>query len=112
MDDIETSSSVKTENLYEWLGLTVAEPSSEDAKNLNIQRETGVVVVKVKPGSSSDRAGLLSGMVILEIDSKEIKNIKDYREAAEKNKSRQTPILFLLEYNDSNFYRAIKPEKE
>ena len=44
--------------------------------------DRGVVIVEVEPGTSGQNAGLQPGDVILEVNRKKIKGIKDWREGA------------------------------
>jgi serine protease Do len=49
-----------------WLGVSIADVTSERAKELNMKEETGAEIKAVMPGSPAEEAGLKKGDVILE----------------------------------------------
>jgi serine protease Do len=49
-----------------WLGVSIADVTSERARELNMKEETGVEIKAVTPGSPADEAGLRKADVILE----------------------------------------------
>ncbi|HKB08794.1 MAG TPA: PDZ domain-containing protein [Candidatus Polarisedimenticolia bacterium] len=49
-----------------WLGVSIADVTSERAKELNMKEETGVEIKAVTPGSPAEKAGLRKEDVILE----------------------------------------------
>jgi len=49
-----------------WLGVSIADVTSERAKELNMKEETGAEIKAVMPGSPAEEAGLKRGDVILE----------------------------------------------
>jgi len=49
-----------------WLGVSIADVTSERAKELNMKEETGAEIKAVTPGSPAEEAGLKRGDVILE----------------------------------------------
>src|SRR5881409_38133 len=49
-----------------WLGVSVADITSERARDLKLKEERGVEIKAVMPGSPAEEAGLKSGDVILE----------------------------------------------
>ena len=53
-------------------GLQVADLTPEIAKNLNVNRETGVVVVGVRPDSKANKAGVQQGDLILEVNRQNV----------------------------------------
>jgi Do/DeqQ family serine protease len=54
------------------LGIVVARPNSEPAKQLGITTNKGVVVTQVQPGSAAERAGLIAGDVIIALNDVEL----------------------------------------
>ena len=64
---------------YNWLGFVV-----NDVKFYPYYRrlyKKGVIITKIKINSKSYRAGLRKGDVILQVNNREIKNLKDFNEA-------------------------------
>ena len=49
-----------------WLGVSIADVTSERAKELNMKEETGAEIKAVTPGSPAEEAGLKKGDIILE----------------------------------------------
>ena len=58
-------------------------------------------------GSPSWNAGLRKGDIILELNRKEIKDLKDYKKIINKVRKKQT-ILFLVRRKNSTIYVALK----
>jgi len=56
------------------LGVTIQELSPELAKAMNIRRTSGAVVSDVTPNSPADKAGIKSGDVVVQYDSKPIED--------------------------------------
>ncbi len=67
--------------LGEKFGLVVGEVDEELRKYLGLQRAEGVVVFEVIGGKPADLAGVKARSIIKEIDSKEIKTLKDFGKA-------------------------------
>ncbi|MDD5072533.1 MAG: Do family serine endopeptidase [Candidatus Omnitrophica bacterium] len=88
--------------LGNWRGLEAQELTPASSQKYKVS-EKGVVVTNVEPGSPSDEAGLRRGDVILEINKKPIKNIKDYDDAV---KSVKGDALVLT----SRGYAVVKEE--
>jgi len=57
-----------------WLGVMIQDITPELAKSFGLIRSNGVLVSDVVKDSPADKAGLLSGDVILRFDGKEIEN--------------------------------------
>jgi len=95
----------------ERLGLSVEEITPEIANQFNLAVEKGVVVTDVAPGSVADEVGFRQGDVILEINRRPIKSIKDYRNEVNKlEKGKST--LFLVKRGENTIYAALKIESE
>lgn len=94
----------------EKLGLVVQEITPGIANRLNLDESTGVIVTNVSPGSVAQEAGFRPGDVIVEINNKSVKNMKDYDKATamlEKGGS----TLFLVKRGENTIYLAVKIEK-
>jgi serine protease Do len=95
----------------ERLGLSVEEITPEIANQFNLAVEKGVVVTDVAPGSVADEVGFRQGDVILEINRRPIKSIKDYRNEVNKlEKGKST--LFLVKRGENTIYAALKIQSE
>ncbi|MFQ5849426.1 MAG: DegQ family serine endoprotease [Candidatus Binatia bacterium] len=89
------------------LGLTVQKLTPQIAESLGLDRAEGVVVTFVEPGSPGDEAGLQRGDVILEIDRKPIRDLKDYRKAIARI-AKGKGILFLVRRGETTIFLALK----
>jgi len=60
------------------LGLKVIDLTPERAQQLRLQGEKGVLVVDVQPDSIAERAGIVDGDLIREINGVRVTSVKDY----------------------------------
>jgi serine protease Do len=92
------------------LGLAVQQISPEIADSLGLSRTHGVVITAVEPGSVADDAGLQPGDIIREINRHPIRNLSDYKKAAE-GVARDRTVLFLIQRQDNTIFLALRNEK-
>jgi serine protease Do len=81
--------------------------SPELAERLNLEDITGVLVSDVDPDSPAARSGIRRGDVILEINRKQVKNMKDYYALAGKKGPSDT-LLMLVKRGGTSIYIAVK----
>ncbi|HSE87187.1 MAG TPA: DegQ family serine endoprotease [Candidatus Binatia bacterium] len=91
----------------ENLGLTVQNVTPQIAHNLGLDREEGVVVTSVRPGSAADEAGLWRGDVILEVDRKPIENLSDFQKAV-RNIKKNEVILVLVDRGETTLFLTLR----
>ena len=89
--------------LGNWRGLEAQELTPAVSQKYKVTEKGGIVVTNVEPGSPADEAGLRRGDVILEINKKPVKNMKDYDDAV---KSAKGDVLILT----SRGYAVVKEE--
>lgn len=89
------------------LGFSVQSITPEIAKRMDLKDAEGVIVSQVKPDSPAGLAGIKSGDIIKEVNRREIKNIKEYKEAM-KAISKDDTVLFRIVRGGNTFYVAIK----
>ena len=65
------------------LGIRVENLKDEWAERLGYEDESGVVVVRVARGSEAAKRGLRRGMLIQEINGKQVETVEDYEDALE-----------------------------
>ena len=65
----------------EMLGLKVQELTDALAQRLRYEDEDGVVVARVVRGSEASRRGLLRGMLIQEVNRKQVETVEDFEDA-------------------------------
>ncbi len=80
----------------EWFGMNVSSITPQLSSMFGIQDKEGVVVTKVKSGSSADFAGIEPGDIIKKIGNVEVKNTADYANAMKKYKNYKRPVLFTI----------------
>ena len=77
-------------------GLTVEDLTPGLAKQLGVEdRVTGVVVTGVRAGSQSERAGLVQGDVIREINHEPVQSLQKFRQVVKDLPNEQTVLLFI-----------------
>ena len=74
------------EAVLDKLGLEVQELTDELARQLGYDAQNGVVISDVERGSVAEEAGLRPGMLILEVNRTEVKNVQDFEKAVGKGK--------------------------
>ena len=86
--DNTTTLSDNSKALYK--GLTVEQLSSAQKSQMGIAANIeGVVVTKVEPNSPAFEEGVMQGDIVIQVENKEIKSLKDFKEAVKgKNKKR------------------------
>lgn len=95
----------------EELGLSVKGITPRIADRLNLDMEEGVVITGVQRGSTAEESGLRKGDLILEINKKPIKTLKDYTDALSSVGDGKT-ALFLIQRGENTIYSAIRIEKD
>ncbi len=63
-----------------WLGVSVQNMTPELLRYFKLDRQRGVLVTKVFPGSPGHRAGIKQGDVVLELDNHEISKKLEYQQ--------------------------------
>lgn len=90
-------------------GVTVGELSPELAEQLALDVGlSGVVILKVAPGSNARAAGLRKSDLILEINRKSIRTLEDY-DAVFSKIDRTNPILLLVRRQDRTLFLTVTP---
>jgi serine protease Do len=89
-------------------GLEVQSLDQRTARELGIPAKTsGVLVVRVAPGSQADRAGLAQGDVIREINRQPVKSTQDFEKIASGLK-RDQGVLVLINRRGSSLFISVK----
>ncbi|HDP24095.1 MAG TPA: DegQ family serine endoprotease [Deltaproteobacteria bacterium] len=89
----------------EKLGLTVTNLTNELAERFGYQDESGVLVTEVQQGSAAAAAGIRPGVLIQEVNRKQIKDVKEFEQAIEKGGDK--PILLLVKDERGSRYIAL-----
>jgi len=90
-------------------GVAVEDISPELADRLGLGKNaTGVVVDSVQSGSPAEDAGVRSGDVIVSINRKPLKNVKEYGGAVSKLKKGE-PVLLLINRQGTFLWMSVSP---
>ena len=86
-----------------WFGLKLEDITPQLAQRWGITADHGVVIVEVELGTTGHNVGLQPGDVILEVNRKEIGNIKAFQQVME-GVNREEGVLFLLDRKGDHFF--------
>ena len=89
--------------------LDVRELNEELASRYGIKTtERGVVIVRVKPGSTAEDVGVREGDIVLEVNRKPVTSIKSY-ERAVSGLAKDQAVLLLLKRKGQTIYLTLRP---
>ncbi len=94
-----------------FLGLTVANLTSEYAEKFKIEPGAGVVVTSVESGSPAEAEGLKEGDLIKEIEGEAIGTLDDFRRITEKVEKTET-ILLRISREKRAFFIVLKQKEK
>jgi len=90
----------------EGLGLNLRDLTPQEKARLGIE---GVAVVGIVPGSLADRSGLKPGDIIMRVNYKEVRNVKEFYNVIESLREvGKTKALLLVRRNGSNVYVVLR----
>jgi serine protease Do len=89
--------------------LDVREVTEELAGRYGLKTgERGVVVVRIKPGSQAEEAGVREGDVIVEINRRNVTSLKSYERLAS-DLPKDQPVLLLIKRQGRTHYVTLRP---
>ena len=71
----------------------------ESARQFNLKEAEGVIVVGVEPDSKGEKAGIVPGDIIKEINHEEVDDVDEYLEEIGKIKSGETVYMYIFRGN-------------
>jgi serine protease Do len=86
-----------------YLGMQVQEITPELARNYDLSRSSGIIVVEVADGSTAAEAGLIPGDIIVEIDKQPVANLETFNRLLTGFKEGHI-ILFLIDRDGTTIY--------
>ncbi|WP_455379598.1 DegQ family serine endoprotease [Petrachloros mirabilis] len=93
---------------FAFAGVAVQDLDRDTAKELGIKgKMQGVVVTSVEPDSGAEKAGLIPGDVIREINRKPVKSVKDFERASSAVKKGDN-VLILINRRGSSLFLSAK----
>jgi serine protease Do len=106
---LETSSTTLASgsSIIQKLGMEIDNLTPELSKQLGYtQREEGVVISKIKPGSAAAMAGLRPGFLIQAVNHKKVTNVDEFNEALGQPENKR--ILLLIRQGNATRFYSIK----
>jgi serine protease Do len=92
---------------YAFAGVAVQDLDQETAKELGLKgKAQGVVVTKVEPESGAQKAGLMPGDVIKEINRQPVKSVKDFEKMSSGVKKGDNVLILINRRGNSLFLSA------
>lgn len=88
------------------IGITVQALNAALAKRYGLNETSGLVVTKVEAGSIADMGGIKPGAIILQVNKRAVRSIKDFQSAIAGVKS-QRRILLLIKQGGSQQYLVL-----
>jgi serine protease Do len=105
-DEVAASSSEATKR--KSLGMEVSNIDAEWERRLNLASNQGVVVTNVEQGTPAARADLRVGDVIIQMNRREVRNIRDY--SAIVKDAGNKPVLLLVLRGRGRMFVVVQPE--
>jgi serine protease Do len=94
------------EKEYAFAGVAVEDLDRDTAKELGIKKAQGVVVTGVEPDSGAEKAGLMPGDVIREINRQPVKSVKEFEQLSSTVKKGENVLLLINRRGASLFLSA------
>jgi len=91
---------VSQTDVMEKLGFSVQDLTEELARQFGYSAKEGVIISQVAPGTPAQFAGLKPGVLILEVNRKGVKNVREFLEAIEGSES----VLLLVQQGQYSRY--------
>jgi serine protease Do len=105
-DDTKTAKVETRETDYALSGLAVNDLDQDTAKELGLTGKRGVVVTRVEPDSGAEKAGLMPGDVIQEINRQPVKSVKDFEKVSSDVKKGGHVLILINRRGNSLFLSA------
>lgn len=67
----------------------------------------GLIITSVKRGSPADKVGIKPGMLLIQVNQKKVKSLKDFQEVT-KSLEKKQPVLLLLRFQNMTRFVTIK----
>jgi len=89
------------------IGIIVEDVNEESAYRYKISDKNGAIVVDVRSGSPADKAGIIAGDIIKEVDEKPVKNSDELYKVVKAQKGKAS-FMFLIKRGTSQKYVIVK----
>ncbi|MEC4891243.1 MAG: DegQ family serine endoprotease [Nitrospira sp.] len=106
-DTMKIAKAEKPEADYAFAGVAVQDLDRETAKELGIKgKAQGVVVTGVEPDSGGEKAGLMPGDVIREINRQPVKSVREFEKVSSAVKKGENVLILINRRGSSLFLTA------
>jgi serine protease Do len=102
----EESEEASTGDVRPYLGMQVQEITPEIAKNYDLSRSSGIIVVEVADGSPAANAGLIPGDIIVEVDKQAVANLEAFNRLLIGTQEGHI-ILFLIDRDGTTIFLTL-----
>ncbi|MBX3334856.1 MAG: DegQ family serine endoprotease [Nitrospira sp.] len=106
-DDSKIAKVGKSEGDSAFSGIELEDLDQDTTRVLGFDGNRGVVVTNVKPGSEAEKAGLLAGDIIQEMNRRPIKSVQDFKKASSDLKTGAN-VLMLISRRGSALFLSVK----
>jgi serine protease Do len=107
-DEVKTARADSPSGESGLAGLAVQELDRNAIRELGLKSGTkGVVVAEIEPDSPAERAGIVRGDVIREINRQPVQSVKDFERLASGLK-KEGPALFLINRRGASLFLSVK----
>lgn len=107
LDTTKVAKAESGEADYAFAGVAVQDLDRETAKELGLKgKAQGVVVTGVEPESGAEKAGLMAGDVIREINRQPVKSVKEFEKASSAIKKGDNVLILINRRGSSLFLTA------
>ena len=103
-DDNKLAAADPSSQKTEEIGISVQTLTPQLAKQFNAKPGEGVVVTEVQPGSIAAMGGIKTGMVILQVNNKPIKNAAAFKRAIKESSKEKRVLLLTRSGNMQQFF--------
>ena len=93
---------------FDKIGVKVTDLTAKKAKELGFPEESRVLITDVDPASAAGRAGLRSGMLILQVDGKPVKTVAEVQIAFDKSSLAKGYLLQVRSPQGGTMYVLVK----
>jgi serine protease Do len=105
-NDMKIAKTERTNRDDALSGLTIEDLDQDTARKLGLNGKRGVVVTRVEPNSGADKAGLMPGDVISEINRQPVKSVKDFEKVSSDVKRGEHVLILVNRRGNSLFLSA------
>lgn len=93
-----------------WMGMELLTFTNQIANQIGLDYFAGVYVNRIARNSQADRAGILPGSIITQVDNKDVKSLADLRAITQGFEKRKGAIpVLLVDPRGSIEYKALRP---